>query len=133
MSIPSDFRDQLGSLFQISDFPPFTRIRTPFLYPDGDVLDVFVKTSNGLVIVTDLGGTLGWLWTQNPTNLTPKQQELVADVCKTHGVERLGGLGGMLYTQGQSLADAVMRVAQASMRVSDLWFSFRVEQEKEHD
>jgi hypothetical protein len=47
--------ETLGELFICSEVKGFTRIRTPYLYPDGDVIDLFYKVSQGRGIITDLG------------------------------------------------------------------------------
>ena len=41
------------------------RVRTPMLYPDGGVVDVFVLTRGNGYVVTDFGDALGWLWLQS--------------------------------------------------------------------
>jgi hypothetical protein len=35
----------IGELFSCSSVGEYTRIRTPYLYPDGDVVDLFLKTN----------------------------------------------------------------------------------------
>ncbi len=64
-------------------------MRTPFLYPDGDYIDVFVVERDGGLEVTDYGEALGWLQMQlRNDQLSPKQRRLLDDVCLTLGVER---------------------------------------------
>ncbi len=116
---------QLGELFTCTDRAPYTRIRTPFLYPDGDVIDVFAKGGDGTVMLTDLGESLRWLRMQSPAlKRSPRQRQLIEDVCLTHGVELFKG---MLLARSSSaeMATTVIKVAQASMRVADLWFTLR--------
>ena len=51
----------LGQLYTCSELGRYVRIRTPFLYPDGGVIDVFrLQTPDG-VSLTDLGESLRWL------------------------------------------------------------------------
>lgn len=53
-------------LFECSPAPrQGIRVRTPFLYPDGGVIDVFVIERQGYVEVTDFGEALGWLRMQS--------------------------------------------------------------------
>ena len=53
---PCDLIQQtIGELFTCSSVNEYTRIRTPFLYPDGDVIDVYLKEKAGVVTLTDLG------------------------------------------------------------------------------
>lgn len=102
------------------------QLRTPFLYPDGDNIDLFIAEKNGQLIVSDLGETLRWLRSQSLSpRRTPKQNALIADACLTRGIEQYKGVLLARCRPGDSLAQVTMRVAQACLRVSDLWFTFR--------
>ena len=121
-----EFVEGLGPLFVCSPHGEYQRIRTPYLYPDGEVIDVFCKPQDGLTLVSDLGETLRWLRMQTPAaRRSPKQTALVEDACLTHGVEFFKGMLLARCRPGDSLAAVVVRVAQAALRVSDLWFTFR--------
>lgn len=101
------------------------RVRTPMLYPDGGIIDVFVLPRQGSFDVTDFGEALGWLRLQSPSGqLSPRQKRLLRDVCLTLGVE-LSGWQLFKRVQTDDLPSAVLRVAQAALRVSDLWFTMR--------
>ena len=125
-----ELRDQLTSslspLFRCDDFGnnPF-RIRTPLLFPDGRVVDVFVSKSDGFYTVTDHGDAVGWLWTRTGDDgQSPKQRELIADACQTLQIEQDGGELIIRNVTPVDLADAVMRVAQAEVHVGEtarLW------------
>lgn len=117
---------ELGELFVCVTRERHERIRTPFLYPDGDNIDLFVTEKEGRLIVTDLGETLRWLRSQTLSpKRTPKQNALIADVCLTHGIEQYKSVLLARCQPGEALAPVVMRVAQACLRVSDLWFTYR--------
>ena len=119
-------RGKIGPLFVCSSQGEYCRIRTPFLYPDGDYIDLFCKASGDVITVTDLAETTGWLWMQSVARRrTVAQNRLIEDTCVTHGVEFYRGMLQARCHQGDSLADVVTRVGQASLRVSDLWFTFR--------
>jgi len=116
----------LGPLFSHSDLGEYQRIRTPYLYPDGDHIDVFWKVQGDVVQVSDLGETTRWLRMQTVTpRRSPKQNALIADVCLTHGVEFYKGVLLARSRPGDALPAVTLRVAQAALRVSDLWFTFR--------
>jgi hypothetical protein len=101
------------------------RVRTPFLYPDGGVIDVFVLPRDGRFEVTDYGEALGWLRMQSVSGtLSPKQRRMVEDVCLTLGVELFRGQI-VLRCDASSVAQAVVRVGQAALRLADLWFTMR--------
>lgn len=113
-------------LFECSPAPrQGIRVRTPFLYPDGGVIDVFVVDRQGAEEVTDFGEGLGWLRTQSfGGQLSPKQKRLVHDVCMTLGVELFRGQLVRRVRDGD-VSTAVHHVAQAALRVADLWFTLR--------
>jgi hypothetical protein len=52
---------QLGLLFTCTPMSEYIRIETPFLYPDGDIIDVFSQERDDHRLLTDLGETQRWL------------------------------------------------------------------------
>jgi len=50
---------------------------------------------------------------------------MISDICMTHNVEFFKGMLQARYENNNAFADVATRVAQASLRVSDLWLSFR--------
>ncbi|MGH8259306.1 MAG: DUF1828 domain-containing protein, partial [Steroidobacteraceae bacterium] len=101
-------------------------MRTPFWYPDGGVVDLFVKTAAEHFLVTDLGEGLGWLKLQSLSGKrSPKQQRLLQDVCLTLGVQLYKGQLVIQGTDSAGLATAITRLGQAVVRVTDLWFTTR--------
>ena len=116
----------LGALFTCSEVNGYTRIRTPFLYPDGDVIDLFVKEQNGCVTITDLGETLRWLRAQSISpRRSPKQNKLIEDVCLNHGLEFFRGMLLARVKPGDNFAAITLRAAQGALRIADLWFTMR--------
>lgn len=115
----------LGALFECAPYGDYQRIRTPFLYPDGDNIDLFVRQTGDTWTITDLGETLRWLRMQSLSpKRSPKQQAVIEDIALNHGVEFFKGML-LLRSHTAEYAPAVIRLAQAALRVSDLWFSFR--------
>lgn len=129
MNIPTvceALKSDLGELFTCIEQGAYQRIRTPYLYPDGDNIDLYCKTQDGVVTVSDLGETTRWLRMQSVSpRRSPKQRQLIEDTCLNHGVEFYKGMLQARYRPGESLAMIITRVAQAVLRVSDLWFTFR--------
>jgi len=116
----------LGELFSCSRVGEFTRIRTPYLYPDGDNIDLYCKIEADVITVSDLAETSRWLRMQTLSpHRTIKQRQLIEDLRLTHGVEYYKGMLTARCQPGASLAAVITRVAQASLRMSDLWFTFR--------
>ena len=79
----------LPDLFECSPAPQEgVRVRTPLMYPDGGIVDVFVLENDGQYRVTDFGETLGWLRMQSVTaRPSPGQRRMIEDTCQTLGVE----------------------------------------------
>lgn len=121
-----DLARDLGELFVCSRIDGFTRIRTPFLYPDGDVIDLFVQDHDGALTITDLGETLRWLRSQSLSpRRSARQTRLIEDVCLNHGLEFFRGMLLARVKPGDSVAPTALRVAQGALRVADLWFTMR--------
>jgi Domain of unknown function DUF1828 len=121
-----EIEEKIGKLFTCSEVNGYVRIRTPYLYPDGDVIDLFFREQNGSYTLTDLGETLGWLRTQTVAlKKSPKQRQLIADVCLNHGVELFRGMLTARLRSPDEITDALTRLSQAALRVGDLWFTFR--------
>jgi hypothetical protein len=118
--------EQMGSLYTCSSEGEYIRIQTPFLYPDGDVIDIYYRGDGNTGILTDLGETLRWLRMQMATQRqSRKQQQLIADICFTHSMEQYRGMFTARVKKPEDFAANLIRLAQCSLRVSDLWFTFR--------
>jgi len=116
----------IGQLFHCSEVNGFVCIRTPYLYPDGDIIDLFYKTQGEQQVLTDLGETLRWLITQSATqHLSKKQDQAIQDIKITHGVELFQGALVTRKSSEETLAETIMRLAQAVISVSNLYFLFR--------
>jgi len=116
----------MGELFSCSTVNGYTRIRTPYLYPDGDVIDLFLSKERGDYTLTDLGETLRWLRMQSiGQRRSPKQNKLIQDVCLNHGVELFRGMLMVRVKHSDNFSGDLTRLAQAALRVSDLWFTMR--------
>ena len=102
------------------------RVRTPMLYPNGSVVDVFVMERNRGYVVTDFGDALDWLGLQTVSRRrSPKQEALIQDVCQTLRIERFRDQLLLREVTSGALGESVFRVALAAVRVSDLWFTLR--------
>ncbi len=123
-----DFQQGLEALFTCSSRGAYQRIRTPYLYPDGDNIDVYCKVDGDEVVVSDLAETTGWLRMQSASPRRSKRQlRLIEDACLTHGIDFYRGMLHARCQTREELAQVVTRVAQAALRVSDLWFASRMQ------
>ena len=91
------------------------------LYPDGGVVDVFVLPQAGGYAVTDFGDALGWLWLQSISRRrSPRQDALLQEVCQTLRIELDNDQLVARAVTPAALGEAVLRVAQAAVRLSAL-------------
>lgn len=120
-------RTTMPPLFDCSPAPrEGMRVRTPMMYPDGGMVDVFVLEKDGHFEVTDFGETLGWLRMQSLSKRrSPKQNRMVEDTCQTLGVELYRGQLMLRSETENILGESILRLAQAAVRVSDIWFTLR--------
>jgi hypothetical protein len=117
---------QLGGLFHCERVGEYTRVQTPLLYPDGDIIDVFVKKTDRGYRITDLGESVRWLKNQTASaRRTKRQLEVIVDICKVTGVQFFRGALTIDTNDSAKLAERLMDVTQASLRVSDLSMAFR--------
>ncbi len=104
------------------------RIATPFLYPDGSLIDVFYQTQNDFFLsarLTDLGQTTAFLADLHVyiDKNHEKREQILSDVCRTLGVQESNGELYVLIDQHTDLADAMIRLAQACVRISDVSYT----------
>jgi len=108
------------------------RMLTPFRYPNGAQIDLFLEEREpllGTFILSDLGQTTSYLldlqvkpWASN------KRRQIIEDVCRSLDVQWRGGRF-QIELEGSDVAQlspCMMRLAQACIRVSDLSFSARI-------
>ena len=118
----------LPTLFEIDPEPMPAgrrRIVTPFMLRDGTMVQILVAERGGKFILSDGTDLGGWLWEQSGfKELSPRQQYLLDQICR-QDLEMPAGYQGELILhchRPADLAAAVLRLGQAMLRVSDLWF-----------
>ena len=122
----------LGELFTCSEIDQQVRIRTPYLYPDGDIVDLYLthiesaSVVDRQMVLTDFGESISWLKSQTiAQKKSVKQRQLINDICFTHGVELYRGMLTLRVQNMRDLPSLVTRLGQAAIRIADLWFTFR--------
>jgi hypothetical protein len=110
------------------------RISTPFRYPNGSNIDLFLRIEKPLlpesIILSDYGQTANYLadlhikpWA------TKKRRQLIEDVCATLGIEQNAGqfLVRLDAQRLNEFSDSIVRLAQACVRISDLAYTQRIQ------
>lgn len=119
---------ELGPTFQCSEQGRFYRLKTPFIYPDGDIIELFVKPTRKNMIVSDLGETLRWMKPQMLSlRWLEKKDKLIRDVCRTHNLRYYRGMLIARCRPDDSVADTVLRTLQAVITISGFWHVFQVQ------
>jgi Domain of unknown function DUF1828 len=108
------------------------RISTPFNYPNGSQIDLFLYSSGGLFngyILSDYGMTADYLLDmQIKFWATKKRKLLIEDICEALKVEHHSGvLQVSLQDDLSDLSMSIVRLAQACIRVTDLSFTQRLQ------
>ncbi|ALB42397.1 MULTISPECIES: DUF1828 domain-containing protein [Nostocales] len=120
LNICEKINQTIGGLFACSPVNEFVQISTPFILPDGSVIDLFLKEKEESYVLTDLGETFGWLYLQTAAYSLSKNQEIIIkDIVITHGIEQFNGMLITRLKKDDNLADAVLRLSQAIIRVAD--------------
>jgi hypothetical protein len=109
------------------------RIATPFHYPNGSQIDLFLEMPRGLFQqyeLTDYGQTADYLMDmQIKPWATSKRRTLIKDVCQALGVNQEGGKFGLTIqpSQMEDFSSSLVRLAQACIRIADLSFTQRLQ------
>jgi hypothetical protein len=126
MATPCERLQVLSEMFNCTEINNNTRIRTPYLYPDGDVIDLYLTMEGSQAVLTDFGESLSWLKSQTVSRKkSVKQRQLLNDICLTYGVELYHGSLTLRVNDVDNFALLVTRISQAALSVADLWFTFR--------
>lgn len=106
------------------------RLATPFQYPNGAGIDLFLGAQPELFdkwTLTDLGQTTAWLLDLNlKLWTTEKRKQLVSDICRSLEVNQEGGQFQLVLGDLKQLPEALVRLSQACLRVADLAFTQRL-------
>lgn len=101
------------------------RVRTPYMYPDGGILDLFVLELADGYRLTDFGETIAWLRMRTgSTKLSATRRGQIHEICLRHGVDVDRGQLELSGLAKDDLSKAVVQLAGVAARVSDLWFTF---------
>lgn len=126
MNTCKQIHKELKELFDCSELDEYIRIETPFLYPDGDIIDLFYKENSLDRVISDLGGVSDWLGLQTISkSRTEKQDQQIEYICESYRVEFREGEFFIDLSKGnetRNLTDAIFDLGQAIIRISGLWF-----------
>ncbi|MDJ0579029.1 DUF1828 domain-containing protein [Crocosphaera sp.] len=115
-------RNQVGNLFSCSMFDGFVKISTPFLYADGDIIDIFYKEIEGGFILTDFGETLSNLESSTSLGIiSNKQEKIIKQICINHNLEFNGEIIVGKFNNDENLAYKLIEISQSLIEISNLY------------
>jgi hypothetical protein len=125
VKVCENLKKYISQQFNCSEFGDFLKIRTPLLYNDGDVIDVFVKSKSDGFVITDLGETMRWLTNQMvSTSLSDRQTEIINKTLKFHKISEYKGMFITKVQNEDDISEAILNLSQAIARISDITFTF---------
>ena len=114
--------ETLGDSFSCAKFKNMFRVSTPFSYPDGGSIELFVEDDYSSI--SDLGETMRWLYMQSfSSQRSPAQMKLINGICDSNDVMFEGG--AIRSRVSNCINESLINTVQACMRVSDISMSFR--------
>ncbi|MBM3298969.1 MAG: DUF1828 domain-containing protein [Deltaproteobacteria bacterium] len=117
----------LPILFSCEQEDSYLKLTTPYLYPDGDYIDLYLVETDDELYLTDLGETLGYLSDYGISlKQSPKRNKVINDILLTQGAELFRGELRVRVLDGHEMAWHMTRLSQAAVQVSDLVYSLRL-------
>lgn len=99
-------------------------ITTPFSYPDGDDIELFVELGDDSFILSDMGETLRYLDTYLlDINSSNKRKEIFYDVIRSNNLRFKKGVIYAVINNPDKILDAIFNMSQAIVRISDLLYT----------
>mgnify|MGYP001199820485 FL=1 len=114
------------SFFKCEQSGGFLSITTPFSYPDGDDIELFLDNRNGDLILSDMGETLRYLDTYLlDVTSTKKKKSIIQDVIKSNNLLFNQGSIYAIIKNQQRILDAIFNMSQAIIRITDLLYTMK--------
>lgn len=118
--------EQLPATFQCRQVGSYLGLTTPFTYPDGDQVEVFVAQRAGdpRIAVTDLGETVRFLQGHGVDLVgSPRREAIIQDICLGRKVVYRNGILGTVASGIHELAERVFVMGQTIVQVADLIYT----------
>ena len=114
-------KNQIGDLFSCSEFNNFIKISTPFLYADGDIINIFYKEVEKGYILTDFGDTLETLESSTATgSISRKQEKIIKQICTNNNLKFNGEMIIGKFDNNEKLANKLINISQSMVEISNL-------------
>lgn len=127
--IINSIKKDLDILFKCNNKDLFTQVRTPFVYPDGDYINIYVMRNFDQIIITDAGETFANLSLFGiDIRRSKKRSYILNEVLKNQKVYLKEGELYVIIDNNDlnfynHLSMGIMRLGQAISRISDIIFT----------
>ena len=120
-------KDSASQLFKCDLLNDLLVITTPFSYPDGDDIELFIEFKRDHLILSDMGETLRYLDTYLlDTTATEKRRTIVQDVINSTNLRLSRGNIYAVIRNPDRLLEAMFNMSQAIIRISDLLYTTKI-------
>jgi|SRR5690625_1071729 len=104
----------------------YLRINTPFYYPDGDLIELFIQKNGENIILSDLSETYRFLNTYAiDISNSHKRTEILDSVTNNYNIRLNNGTLYAIVKNPKMLLQAIMNLSQAVIRVTDIIYTIR--------
>lgn len=118
--------NSVSSLFNCTHHGSFLSISTPFSYPDGDDIELFLENRTDYLLLTDMGETLRYLDTYLlDITSTNKRKMIINDVVKSNNLLFNKGIIYAIVKNENRILDAIFNMSQAIIRISDVLYTMK--------
>lgn len=117
-------KESVASLFKCSENSDFIALTTPFFYPDGDEIELYIQFREDSLVLSDMGETLRYLDTYLFDVFgTKKRRNIVYEIIRSNNVRLSKGIIYAIIKNPQNFLDAAINICQAIIRISDLLYT----------
>jgi hypothetical protein len=126
-SMISEFLDSpFSTLFKCKKINEYLSISTPFFYPDGDVLEVFLNERSGKIVLSDIGETLRFLSSYDlEVKNSTKRQRIIDNVTQLSNVKFFRGVFYKPISTIDEIPGAIFDLSQCIIRTCDLLYTIK--------
>jgi hypothetical protein len=108
--------------FTCSTINDLMRIRTPYSYPDGDVIDLYLKKQENSYILTDLGEAFRALSLYSGLFITSDQTKFIDYTLSQFNITKFNGILTIEFCNKEEIAEAVLNLAQAIFKITKKYY-----------
>lgn len=116
----------MPNIFRCEQNGEFLELSTPFLDPEGDLINIFVKPESKRIVVTDAGETHRNLFNYGiPIQLTKNRKKILDDVLSIYRINNTDSELWLEINRVDDVSMGIMRMGQTITRILDLVYTTR--------